>query len=268
MDTVISRDGTRIAFDRSGEGPALVLVGGALQHRAIDPSTARLAELLAPRLTVVRYDRRGRGDSGDTTPYAVERELEDLDALIRDAGGSAFVFGMSSGAILALDAAARGSAITRLALYEPPFIVDDTRPPVPADYTERLTELLAGGRPGDAVELFMTEAVGVSSPTVASMRPSPFWPALEGVAHTLPYDDAITSATLSGRPLPAGRWTTVTAPTLVIDGDASPAWARNAVQALVDVLPDARRRTLEGQTHQVDPEVLAPVLRECFSAPG
>ena len=260
--------GTRIAFDRSGEGPSLILVGGALQHRRIDPSTARLAELLASRLTVVHYDRRGRGDSGDTTPYAVEREVEDLEALIQDAGGSAFVFGMSSGAILALDAAARGRAITRLALYEPPFIVDDSRPPLPADYTERLAELLATGRPGDAVELFMTEAVGVSSATAGSMRSSPFWPALEGVANTLPYDDAIARDTLSGRPLPEDRWTSVAAPTLVIDGGASPTWARNAVRAIVDVLPDARRHTLEGQTHQVDPEVLAPVLRQFFSAPG
>jgi pimeloyl-ACP methyl ester carboxylesterase len=265
MDTASSKDGTLIAFDRSGEGLALILVGGAFQHRAIDPSTARLAELLAPNHTVYHYDRRGRGESGDAATYAVEREFEDLDALIDEAGGSACVFGMSSGAALALGAAAFGLGITELALYEPPFVVDDTRPPLPAGYTERLSTLLATGRRGDAVELFMTEAVGVSADTVAPMRAAPIWQAFEGVAHTLPYDNAIMGDTLSGRPLPADRWASVTAPTLVIDGGASPAWARNAVQALVDVLPAARRRTLDGQTHQVDPEVLAPVLREFFA---
>ncbi|MEO8425181.1 MAG: alpha/beta hydrolase, partial [Actinomycetota bacterium] len=156
MNTVTSKDGTTIAFDRYGEGPAIVPVGGAFQHRAIDPSTAHLAELLAPQFTVYHYDRRGRGGSGDTAPYAVEREIEDIDALIQEAGGSAFAFGMSSGAVLALEAAAHGLAITKLALYEPPFFVDDSRPPLPADYLERLTDLLANDRRGDAVELFMT----------------------------------------------------------------------------------------------------------------
>src|SRR5437016_1477690 len=143
MDTVRSEDGTTIAFDRSGAGPALILVGGALQQRAIDPRTAHLAELLAPHFTVFHYDRRGRGDSGDTQPYAVEREVDDLAALIKEAGGSAFVFGMSSGAALALEAARRGLAISKLALYEPPFIVDDSRPPVPEDYVSQLDALVA-----------------------------------------------------------------------------------------------------------------------------
>ena len=208
------------------------------------------------------YDRRGRGDSGDTAPYSVDREIEDLDGLIREAGGSALVFGMSSGAVLALDAASRIAAITKLALYEPPLMIDDTRPPIPDGYTERLNELLASGRRGDALELFMTEAVGVSAETVAPMRESPFWPALEASAHTLPYDNTIMEGLVSGAPLPADRWATVTVPTLVIDGGASPEWARNAVAALVDALPDGRRETLEGQTHQYDPELLAPVVRE------
>ena len=185
MNTVTSKDGTTIAFDRSGEGPALILVGGALQHRAIDPSTVQLASLLAPSFTVYHYDRRGRGDSGDTVPYAVEREIEDIDALIQEAGGSAFVFGMSSGAVLALDAAAGGLAITKLALYEPPMVVDDSRPPVPKDYVARLTELASSGRPGDAIEVFMTEGVGLPAEAVAPMRGAPFWPAFEAVAHTL-----------------------------------------------------------------------------------
>jgi pimeloyl-ACP methyl ester carboxylesterase len=264
MNTVTSKDGTTIAFDRRGEGPAVILVGGAIQHRAIDSNTARLAELLAPKFTVYHYDRRGRGDSGDTAPYAVEREVEDIDALIRDAGGSAALFGMSSGAVLILEAADRGLAITKLALYEPPFMVDDSRPPLPEDYRERLTRMLAEGRRGDAVELFMTEAVGVPADAVASMRGAPFWSGLESVAHTLPYDDAIMGDTTSGAPLPAGRWATVTIPTLVIDGGESPAWARNAVQAIVDVLPRGQRHTLEGQTHQVDSDVLAPVVEDFF----
>jgi pimeloyl-ACP methyl ester carboxylesterase len=265
MNTVKSKDGTTIAFDRSGEGPALILVGGALQHRAIDPSTAQLASLLAPSFTVFHYDRRGRGDSGDTLPYAVEREIEDLDSLIQGAGGSAFAFGMSSGAVLALDAAASGLAITKLALYEPPMVVDDSRPPVPEDYVARLTELASSGRAGDAIEVFMTEGIGLPDEAVAPMRGAPIWPAFEAVAHTLAYDGAIVAATMSGKPLPTDRWASVTIPTLVVDGDASPPWARNAVEALVDVLPDARRRTLEGQTHQVDPEVLAPKLEQFFT---
>ena len=265
MDTVTSKDGTLIAFDRWGEGPAVILAGGAIQHRAIDPNTARLAELLAPKFTVYHYDRRGRGDSGDTAPYAVEREIEDIDALIQDAGGSAFLFGMSSGAVLILEAADRGLAIKKLALYEPPFMIDDSRPPLTEDYRERLMALLAAERRGDSIELFMTEAVGVPVETVAPMRDMPFWSGLESVAHTLPYDDAIMGDLTSGAPLPAGKWAAVTIPTLVVDGGASPPWARNAVQALVDTLPNAHRRTLEGQTHQVDSEVLAPLLEEFFA---
>jgi pimeloyl-ACP methyl ester carboxylesterase len=262
MNTVTSKDGTTIAFDKSGQGPALILVGGAIQHRAIDPNTARLAELLASRFTVYHYDRRGRGDSGDTAPYAVEREVEDIHALIQDAGGPAFLYGMSSGAVLILEAADRGLDVGKLALYEPPFMIDDSRPRVPEDYRERLMALLEADRPGDAVELFMTEAVGVPAEAVASMRIAPYWQGLESVAHTLPYDDAIMGETTSGAPLPVGRWASITIPTLVMDGGESPAWARNAVAALVDALPSAQRRTLEGQTHEVDPEIVAPVLEE------
>jgi pimeloyl-ACP methyl ester carboxylesterase len=266
MNTTTSKDGTTIAFDRSGEGAAVILVGGAIQHRAIDPSTARLAELLSATFTVVHYDRRGRGDSGDTAPYAVEREIDDIDALIQDVGGSAALFGMSSGAVLALDAAAHGLRITKLALYEPPLMVDDSRPPVPQDYRERLLAMLSEDRRGDAVELFMTEAVGLPAEAVSPMRGTPFWPGLESVAHTLAYDDAIMEGLTTGEPLPAGRWAGVAIPTLVIDGGESPPWARTAVQAIVDVLPQAHRHTLDGQTHQVDPEALAPLLDGFFTA--
>jgi pimeloyl-ACP methyl ester carboxylesterase len=266
MDAATSADGTRIAYERFGDGPAVILVDGAFQHRAIDPGTTRLAELVAAKgFTVLHHDRRGRQNSGDTPPYAVEREIEDVDAVIDAAGGSAAVFGMSSGATLALEAAARGSAITKLALYEPPMIVDDTRAPIPPDYLERLKSLAASGRRDEAVELFLTEGVGVSADTVAGMRGAPVWQGFASVAHTLPYDATIVDDTVHGRRLPTDRWSTVRMPTIVIDGGASPAWARNAVAALVDVLASARRVTLEGQTHQYDPEILAPALSEFFA---
>jgi pimeloyl-ACP methyl ester carboxylesterase len=262
VNTVTSKDATTIAFDRSGEGPPIVVVGGALSTRgAAEP----LAGLLAPSFTVYAYDRRGRGDSGDTPPYAVEREVEDIQALVEEAGGSAFAFGHSSGGALGLEAAARTLGITKLAVYEPPFIVDASRPPLPDDSIERLTELASTDRRGDAVEYFMVTGVGVPPEALAPMKDSPFWPALEAVAHTLPYDMRVMGGNLSGKPLQADRWASVTIPTLVIDGGASPPWLGNAAQGLVDVLPEARRQTIEGQAHEVDPALLAPVLEEFFA---
>lgn len=262
MNTVTSKDGTTIAFERSGEGPPLIVVGGALNTRA---AAGTLAELLAPSFTVYAYDRRGRGDSGDTVPYAVEREVEDLQALVEDAGGTAYAYGHSSGGVLALEAATASTGITKLVMYEPPFIVDDSRPPLPEDYVGHLRELAASGRRGEAVEYFMITGVGVPPEAVPSMKESPFWPSLEALAHTLWYDGAIMGDYMAGKPLPADRWSSVTISTLVIDGGASPPSLGNAVQGLVDVLPNARRRTMEGQTHEVDPTLLAPVLTEFFS---
>ena len=260
MNTVTSKDGTTIAFERSGAGPPVLLVGGALNDRH---AAATTAELLAPSFTVYAYDRRGRGDSGDTPPYSVEREVEDLQALIEDAGGTAYAYGHSSGAVLALEAAA-DAGITKLAMYEPPFIVDDSRPPLPDDYVEHLRELAASDRRGEAVEYFMTAGVGVPPEAMPSIKESPFWPSLEAVAHTLWYDGRIMDDNMAGKPLPTERWASVSIPTLVIDGGASPPSLRNAVQAIVDVLPSARRRTMDGQTHEVDPTLLAPVLTEFF----
>jgi pimeloyl-ACP methyl ester carboxylesterase len=257
IETTRSSDGTTIAFERSGDGPAVILVGGALNDRT---SPMRLAERLAERLTVVRYDRRGRRDSGDTPPYAVEREVEDLDALIAAAGGSASLFGHSSGAALCLEAARRGSAVPKLALYEPPFIVDDTRTPAPEDYVEHLDALVAAGARGDAVAYFMEAGVGLPANMVAGMRSMPMWPGLETLAHTISYDGRVMGGHLSGRPLPEGEWAAVTQPTLILDGGDSPAWIRNACRALAAALPNAEDRTLDGQTHDVAPEVLAPVL--------
>ena len=250
MGTVTSRDGTRIAFDESGEGPALILVVGAFNDRA---TGASLAQSLEPRFTVFYYDRRGRGESGDTAPYALEREIEDLEALITQAGGSACVFGYSSGAILALRAAAHGLALSQLALYDPP--------PTGAKAGElapQLTELIAAGRRGDAVELFQTEAVGIPAAVVAQMRHAPFRPALEKMAHTLVYESTILGS------LPEGLLASVRVPTLVIDGEESHVMLRQAAQSVADALPNGRYRTLKGQGHDIVPAVVGPVLEEFF----
>jgi pimeloyl-ACP methyl ester carboxylesterase len=260
--TVVSRDGTPIAFERTGDGPALILVDGALCSRRFGPMP-QLAPLLAGRFTVFTYDRRGRGESGDRAPYAVEREIDDLEALIREAGGSAFVYGISSGAALALDAANHGLAIPRLALYEAPFIVDDTRPPLPPDYMPTLQRLIASDRRGDAVKLFM-RAVQVPRIAILLMPVLPSWRKLKAVAHTLWYDMTIVEPHQRGRPLPSTRWSRVTMPTLAIAGGKSPAWMQNAMAALAAVVPGARHRVLDGQTHMVHARTLAPLLLEFF----
>jgi alpha-beta hydrolase superfamily lysophospholipase len=260
MSEVLSADGTAIAFDRSGNGPAVIFVDGALMHRSFG-QLPQLGALLAPRFTAINYDRRGRGESSDTAPYAVQREVEDLDALITEAGGSASVFGTSSGAALALEAAASGLSILKLALYEPPFIVDDSRPPVPNDLATQLNELISAGRRGEAVERFLTKGVGETSEAVAATRAMPIWARLEAVAHTLAYDATIMGG---GNSLPAERLAGVATPTLVIDGGASPDWMHNAAQATAAALRDAQQRTLEGQGHEVSPEAVAPVLEEFF----
>ena len=262
MEEAISKDGTTIAFDRSGEGPPIVLVGGALADRS---AATELAAHLAPSLTVIAFDRRGRGDSGDTAPYAVEREVEDIEALIVAAGGHAFVLGHSSGAVLALESARTfPDRIGKLALYEPPFIVDDSRSLLPENYVSHLEALVLAARRAEAVEFFLTTAVGVPAEVVAGMRQEPFWSSMEAVAHTLSYDGTVMGATMGGSPAPLERWSSIAVPTLVMDGGSSPDWQRHAVRALADVIPDARHRTLEGQDHGPDSEVLAPVLVEFF----
>lgn len=264
MEKVTSKDGTPVAFDRSGEGPAVVLVSGALGVRA-HPMFTQLAEPLSQHFTVYNYDRRGRGDSGDKPPYSVEREVEDIEALIDEAGGSAFVYGISSGAALALEAGNKlPSKVRKLALYEPPFIVDNTHPPIPNDYVEQVNRMVAEGRRGDAVALFM-KVVGVPEEYIPMMREDPSWAEMEKVAHTLAYDGAVLRDNSSGNPLRPNQWDSATMPTLVIAGGESEAFFHNGAQALVDVLPNAQRRTLEGQTHEVSAEALAPVLVEFFA---
>jgi pimeloyl-ACP methyl ester carboxylesterase len=259
MKQVISQDGTSIAYDQIGRGPALIIVGGILGDRS---QNAPLAALLAEHFTVFNYDRRAHGESGDTAPYAVEREIEDLEAIIDKAGGSAFVYGTSGCAVLALYAAEHGLAprIKKLALWEPPF-VDDSRPPVPRDYREQLIRLMSEGRRGDMVELFFTKAVGLPAEFVVPMRQAPFWPSQEALAHTLIYE-----ATLMGDfSMPKERIARVTVPTLVIDGGQTP-WLSHAAQAVADALPNAERRTLSGQPHNVEAEALAPALVEFFTS--
>jgi pimeloyl-ACP methyl ester carboxylesterase len=266
MRKVISKDGTTIAFDQSGEGPALILVGGAFEQRAMDSETAQLAALplLTQHFTVFHYDRRGRGDSTDTQPYAVEREIEDIEALISEAGGSAFVFGISSGAALAFEAAlALGGKVKKLAMYEAPYNDDDTARQAWMDYRKQLKEVLAADRRGDAVALFMM-LLGMPADQVPGMRQHPMWPMFEAVAPTLAYDAAVMGEDAS---VPTGRAARVAVPALIMDGGASewPFMHITAV-ALANAMPHAQHRTLEGQTHEVAAEAIAPVLVEFFTA--
>ncbi len=265
MPTVTSQDGTTIAFDKVGSGPAVILVNGAMAYRVFDPSMAHLAELLGQHFTVYNYDRRGRGASSDKEPFAKEREMEDLQALVEDAGGQALVFGISSGAVVSLDAAAVTPGITKVGVYEPALIVDDSRQPVPADYTEHLTTLAAEGKRDKAVEYFLTQAVGIPVEYIGGMKQDQAtWSGMTGVAHTIAYDAAFVGNVMQGKPLPTDRWVKVTVPVLVADGGASEAWVHHGADALAKVLPHASRHTLEGQTHMVDPKVLAPVIIAFF----
>jgi pimeloyl-ACP methyl ester carboxylesterase len=260
--TVTSADGTVIVFDQSGVGPAVILVPGALMNRA-DPILSAVAAGLSRWFTVFSYDRRGRGDSGDTRPYAVEREAEDLAALIAAAGGSAAVFGGSSGAALALRAAVRNPAISRLALWEPPYHVDGTAPRLPHDFAEELDGLVSAGRPADALELFMVKAVQATPEAVAGMRAQPVWPAMEAAAQTLAYEALVMG---QDNALPAALLARITQPTLVLSGGDSPAWMGRSAKAVAEAIPGAVHRVLEAQAHDVSPQAIVPELLEFFVA--
>ncbi len=261
MSKVLSKDGTAIGFSKSGKGEPVILVDGALCSRSFGP-LPKLARLLATHFTVLNYDRRGRGESGDTPPYAVEREVEDLEALIEEVGGSASVFGTSSGAALALAVAASGLNIRKLALYEPPFVAGGNGRRPPADSEAQLKRLIAEGRRGDAVTFFMADMVGMPAIFVYIMRILPIWPKLKAVAHTLPYDAAV----LGDFSLPRKRVASVGVPTIVIGGEKSPVELRSAVSAVAEAVPGARMQMLKGQTHNVSVKALAPVLVEFFGA--
>jgi len=253
----ISRDGTPIAYERYGDGPAVVLVGGAMCTGA---TLAPLASALSDRFGALTYDRRGRGDSGDTAPFAVAREVEDIAALIEASGGSAALCGISSGGALVLEAAASGLPVGRVAAYETPFAVYEGGGKERREYTERLTELLGQDRHGDAVELFMALA-GTPPEMIAGARRSPAWPGMEAIAPTLAYDNAAMGDGL----VPRDRLASLTVPVLAVAGGASPEWMREAARTVADTAPDGTYRTLDGQTHMVDPQVLAPLLTEFFS---
>ena len=262
MNTVRSKDGTAIAYDRVGKGAPLILVGGAFSYRGWK-GFVQLADLLADRYTVVSYDRRGRGGSGNAAPYAVEREFEDLEAIVEVAGGSAHVFGMSSGSVLALKAAGAGVAVDRLVMYQPPFIVDTEGHVAPPGFAARLDELVAKDDRSGAAKHFMRHGMGVPAPFVAMMRAArPLWRNLKAVAPTLPYDLAVMGEDVQGRPLQNEPWAGIATPTLIADGGKSPAQLRRAADQLAERLPNARRRTLDGQSHNVAMQVLAPAIHE------
>jgi pimeloyl-ACP methyl ester carboxylesterase len=260
MDTVTSRDGTVLAYDRLGDGPPVVLISGGSVDRS---SNAGLAEQLADRHTVYNYDRRGRGDSGDTPPYAIEREIEDIAAVIEVAGGSAHLYGSSSGAGLGMHAAATGLSVVKLALWEPPYSVNG-RPDLPDDTASVYRELVSSGRRGDAAEYFMAKVVGMPPEFVAQARQAPWWPQQEAIAHTLAYDATI----MGDYTLPTEIAKAITVPTLIVVGGASFGFMAETAEALARLIPDAEWATLEGQAHNVDPAALAPVLERFFAAPA
>jgi len=261
MKKVISKDGTQIAYDKMGKGPTVILVDGALGFRSFGPMN-ELAKLLSSDFTVTIYDRRGRGDSGDNKPYAVEREIEDIEALIDEAGGKAYLYGVSSGACLALEAAIKlGPKVKKLAMYEPPYNSEDAARQEWKEYRNNLNKFLAEDRRGDAVTLFM-KFVGTPVDQIAGMRQTPLWSMFEAVAPTLEYDAAATG---SDRSVPTERASRVNASTLVMHGSAGHTFMKGTALALSRAIPNAELRTLEGQTHNVASEVIAPVLKEFFT---
>lgn len=251
VEIVQSTDGTEIAYERTGDGPTLILVGGALSNRQ---SAAGLAEQLAPHFTVYAYDRRGRGRSGDTEPYRVEREIEDLSALVAVAGRPCYLYGHSSGGALVLEAAQRGLEASRLAVYEPPYMVAGE----PDDgYSALVSRAIDEGRPEEALALFIGNAMPDS---LDEMKQSPYWSGLVELAPTLPYDLTI----VRDGEIPAERFAAITVPVLLLDGGTSPSWAANAVDAIAASVRNPVRLTVEGYDHRVPNEVIAPILRDFF----
>jgi pimeloyl-ACP methyl ester carboxylesterase len=261
MSGVRSADGTAIAFDRRGRGPALVLVDGAFCSRAFGPS-AKLAPLLAKHFTVYTYDRRGRGQSGDTPPYATAREVEDLAAVVRAAGGTASLLGLSSGGALSLEAAASGVPVEKVIAYEPPY-VDDTAQNGGELHLAALTRLVANGDRGGAIKYFMKDMVGAPAAAVVMMRMMPWvWRKLAAVAHTLPYDAAL----MTGFRIPRARFASIRTPALVMNGAKTQARLREAARSLAGIVPGAHYHELAGQTHNVKPAVLAPAAVEFLAS--
>jgi pimeloyl-ACP methyl ester carboxylesterase len=254
-ETTTSADGTTIAYEKAGNGPALILVGGAMSTRQ---GGAPLVPLLADHFTVVTVDRRGRGDSSDTPPYEPAREVEDLRAVIEAVGGEAMVHGHSSGAILSLEAAAAGAPITRLSVYEPPYLTSAGKDETDDAFRARVQAALDRGDRGEAVELFIRNT---GTPFDPAIKDAPWWPQMTAVAHTLPYD-----LTLVGdSSVPSERLARIRVKVLGMYGGASPEWAGNAIAAVTAAIRDAESRVLDGQTHAAAPDVVAPVLIDYFS---
>jgi pimeloyl-ACP methyl ester carboxylesterase len=278
MPKVISKDGTIIAFDKVGFGPAVILVNGALSFRAFDPTLGQLAELLSKDFTVYNYDRRGRGESSDTKPFAKEREIEDIQALVEDAGGKAMLFGVSSGGALTLEAAALIPGITKAVVYEIPFIVDDSRKPI-RDYEGRANKLVAEGKLDELMNVLLPEVFDLSNNENAETtqpeqdhdknqndQTQAMMKAMYAVLPTIPYDAAFVSRFMEGNPLSVEYWSKVKVPVLVSVGGASAAWFKHTADALAKVLPDARLHTFKDQTHAFSPQVLAPTLSEFYKS--
>ncbi|GLZ30042.1 alpha/beta hydrolase [Lentzea sp. NBRC 105346] len=264
MPTVVSADGTRIGYTVEGSGPPVIQVNGALTWRGFGPAQP-LSKLLSPHFTVFSYDRRGRGETGDgETPWSLDREIEDIAALLKVAGGEAFLYGISIGAALALEAAQRLDGVTRLALYEAPFIVDDAHVPIPADFIPNLEAMLKAGNPGEVLKTFLRSA-GWPGFLLSMVIFTPTWRKLLPIAHTVPNDMRIIFHNAQGRPLPSEAWNRVTMPTLAMTGSKSPAYYETAMRAVQTVLPDCEFRSLDNQTHMVKPEVMAPELVEFFT---
>jgi pimeloyl-ACP methyl ester carboxylesterase len=263
MEKVTSRDGTTIAFDRLGDGPPVIVVCGAMCDRALMRPTA---QELAKRFTVFNYDRRGRGDSDDTTPYTVQREIEDIGALVAEAGGAASVYGHSSGAGLVLHAAAHGLPMAKIVLHDPPYAPDGDEEARRSsrEYGENLKAMLSEGRRGDAVELFMT-MVGMPQEMIEGIRHTPRWAELEAMAPTLAYDSEVMGDVGKEGTIPVEQASRVTVPALVFTGGADYPWMIEVGRRLAEAMPDGRHRVLEGQEHTVPPEVLVPVLEDFFS---
>jgi pimeloyl-ACP methyl ester carboxylesterase len=262
MKTVVSKDGTTIAYEQSGRGPVIIIVAGAIQYRAFDQGLAQLAELLSLQFTVINYDRRGRGESTDNQPYAVAREIEDIAALIDAAGGAAYLYGISSGAVLAMEAAlALPNKVKKLAMYEAPCNDDQGARQAWRTYTQQLGAALADDRRGDAVALFM-RLTGAPADQVEGMRQAPVWPVFEAIAPTLAYDHIAILGEEAA--VPTQRAAQVAVPTLVMDGSASYPFMHATAVTLAGAIANAQHRTLDGQTHEVAAEAIAPVLTEFF----
>jgi pimeloyl-ACP methyl ester carboxylesterase len=269
MHTVTSRDGSKIAYDRTGAGPTVILVGGALSFREFSKMT-ELAELLSARTTVINYDRRGRGDSTETTPFshatAVQREVEDLAAIIEAEGGTASLWGWSSGGALALEAAKADIGVERVSVYEVPYMVDPSHNRPTSDYAARLDELVAAGDRNGLVKHFMRNAIGIPAPFVAAMRLMPMWKQLRTTAHTLPYDwEALGAERMYGAALDPEHFADITVPVQVVHGSKSPEVLQKGSRALAEVLPEAELRELQGVSHNVKMDLLVPVIANFFA---